>query len=430
LKIVHGADLHLDSPLRGLERHEGLTEAQVEHLRGATRRALIRLVDLCREEAVDLLLLAGDLYDGEWRDYSTGLFFSQQMSRLREAGIPVVWIRGNHDAASRLTKELRLPENVTELSHRRPESHLLEDLRVAVHGQGFARAAVTEDLAAGYPEPVAGYLNIGLLHTALNGREGHAPYAPCTLDTLLSRGYDYWALGHIHQREILHEDPWVVFPGNLQGRHVRETGAKGAMVITVEEGRITVVDFEPLDVVRWQLLTVDLGAVATPDEAVEAVRLQLEAAAEAAARPVVARIVLAGETAVHAALETEEERWRQQIRAAALDVGGSGEVWVESVRLRTRAPLDLEELASRDDAIGQVVRSLRTLREDAGELEAFAALLADETEIQGLLSKLPAPVRQGDDALRLDDPDFLASALEDVEQILLPRLLRGSERGG
>src|SRR4051812_29910913 len=113
MKFVHAADLHLDSPLRGLDRYEG---APVEQLRGATRRALENLVALCLSEKADFLLLAGDLYDGGWKDYRTGLFFAAQMSRLRAADIPVFFVRGNHDAESNITRSLRLPENVRELS--------------------------------------------------------------------------------------------------------------------------------------------------------------------------------------------------------------------------------------------------------------------------------------------------------------------------
>ena len=213
MKFVHAADIHLDSPLKGLSRYEG---APVAEVRGATRRALENLVDLCLAEGAAFLLLAGDLYDGSWKDYSTGLFFASQMSRLRAGGVRVFMIRGNHDAASKITQSLRWPDNVPELSVRRAETVVVEDLGVAIHGQGFATKAVTDDLAAQYPSRVDGAFNIGLLHTSVTGREGHESYAPCKLETLFGKGYDYWALGHVHQREVLCENPWVVFPGNLQ----------------------------------------------------------------------------------------------------------------------------------------------------------------------------------------------------------------------
>ncbi|HHD57358.1 MAG TPA: DNA repair exonuclease, partial [Desulfobulbaceae bacterium] len=222
--FLHAADIHLDSPLRNLATREG---APVELIRNATRRAFENLVQLAVDEKVDFLLLAGDLYDGAWRDFNTGLFFIEKMRRLKEAGIRVFLISGNHDAASRITRALRLPDNVVHFSSRRARTIELEDLNVAIHGQSYAKRAVTADLAKDYPPPVQGMVNIGLLHTALAGRDGHEPYAPCTPGELADKGYDYWALGHVHQREIVDKDPWIVFAGNLQGRHIRETGPRG-----------------------------------------------------------------------------------------------------------------------------------------------------------------------------------------------------------
>jgi DNA repair protein SbcD/Mre11 len=222
MKLVHAADLHLDSALHGLARYES---APAEEIRGATRRAFTNLVTLCLEERVALLVISGDLFDGDWRDISTGLFFSAQLSKLCEAGIKVVWIRGNHDAVSQIRRSVRLPQAVIELAANHAETRVFDELGIAVHGQSFVKRDVTEDLAAGYPPRVAGALNVGLLHTALDGRSGHDRYAPCKLETLTNRGYEYWALGHVHQREVVSADPYVVFPGNLQGRHARESSA-------------------------------------------------------------------------------------------------------------------------------------------------------------------------------------------------------------
>jgi DNA repair exonuclease SbcCD nuclease subunit len=183
-KFIHAADIHLDSPLRGLERYEG---APVDEIRGATRRAFDNLIGLAIEEGVAFLLLAGDLYDGPWRDYNTGLYFAKRMGRLRDAGVRVFIVAGNHDAASQITRHLRLPENVKVLSTREPESILLEDIGVAVHGRGFPKPPVTEDLSAGYPKGELQLFNIGLLHTSLDGRPGHERYAPCTVDGLRSK---------------------------------------------------------------------------------------------------------------------------------------------------------------------------------------------------------------------------------------------------
>ncbi|KYF62554.1 metallophosphoesterase [Sorangium cellulosum] len=418
MKFVHAADLHIDSPLRGLDRYPG---APVEQIRGATRRALENLVSLCLTEEVDLLLLAGDIYDGDWKDYSTGLFFASQLSRLRAARVEVVLLYGNHDAESNITRHLELPENARRLDPRRPESVVFDRLGVAVHGQSFATKAVTDDLAAGYPDAHTGLFNIGMLHTCLGGREGHDNYAPCSLNTLVGKRYDYWALGHVHTREVLSEDPYIAFPGNLQGRHARETGEKGALLVTTDEGRITSVEHRALDVVRWCACEVDLSPAASADDIVDFTREQLEQRlAEADGRTLAARVILCGATPAHAALRADFERWTGQIRAIANDLGGG--LWIERVLSRTLAPLEVGALEERDDAIGQLTRSLRALREDEASLSSLLR------EFSSLKNKLPAEAREGDDAIRLDDPAFLREALDDVEHTLISRLLGAGEQ--
>ena len=416
-KFVHAADIHLDSPLRGLARYDGLP---LEQFRGATRRAFERLIDLCRDEGAAFLLIAGDLYDGEGRDFNTALFFAAEMSRLNKLEIPAYLVSGNHDAQSvMMTHALRLPANVHHFSSRKPETKLLERLGVAIHGQSYAKRAVMDDLSASYPERVQGLVNIGLLHTSANGRAGHEPYAPCSAAALVEKGYDYWALGHVHAREELSREPYVVFPGNLQGRHVRETGAKGATVVTVEDGRVAQVEHRPLDVVRWAVCDVDLATAASPHDAVELARQALEREVQAAGgRAVAARVRLYGSSAAHAALVTDQARWANEIRSAASALEGEG-VWVEKLVVTSSAPLNLSALREQDDAVGVLLRAIQELRVDD------AALTSMLDDLRPLRDKLPPEVREGDDALRLDEPAVLRAALADVEQLLLPRLLSG-----
>lgn len=272
MKFIHAADVHLDSPLKGLERYEG---APVEEIRSATRRAFDNLVELAVEEGVAFVLLAGDLYDGDWKDYNTGLYFVDRMRQLEVANILVFIVAGNHDAASQITKQLRLPDNVTLFATNKPQTVVLEELGVAIHGQGFAKRAVTEDMSLAYPQGDPHLFNIGLLHTCLDGKPGHEPYAPCSVDGLRTKGYKYWALGHVHTREIVSEEPWIVFPGNIQGRHIREIGPKGCTLVTVENGEVEVLEHRDLDVLRWARCTVDVSSSDTVDEIYALVRLSL-----------------------------------------------------------------------------------------------------------------------------------------------------------
>lgn len=259
MKLVHTADVHLDSPLLGLSSYDG---APIAELRSATRRAFDNLVGMAISEKADCLLIAGDLFDGSWKDYSTGLFFAKRLGTLREAGIRVVIVRGNHDAESKLVRSLRLPEGVHVLSADAPETVVFEDLGLAVHGQSFARIAETDDIAARYPAALRGLVNVGLLHTALEGRRGHDRYAPTTVARLRDKGYDYWALGHVHRREVVATDPYIVFPGNLQSRQIRESGAKGATLIDAGTV-ITGVRHVPVDVLRHADIEVDAAGLTT-----------------------------------------------------------------------------------------------------------------------------------------------------------------------
>jgi exonuclease SbcD len=308
---------------------------------------------------------------------------------------------------------------VRELSAKKPESVLLEEIGIAVHGQGFGKRQVPEDLAARYPAPVAGLFNIGLLHTSLTGRPGHDPYAPTTLDVLRSKGYDYWALGHVHAREIVCEDPYVVFPGNLQGRHAREVGPKGASVLTIEAEGLRELRHEALDAVRWAVCEVEVSAAADGHDVIELVHAELSRhAAASGGRLLAARVVLRGQTRAHPELASEPERFRAQLEACALDVS-EGPVWLERVLLETQSPAAGARAGEREDAIGQLVQSLEALGRDPAELAALGAIFAE------LKRKLPREASEGDGALRLDDPEFFAALLPEVRELLLARLLEG-----
>jgi DNA repair protein SbcD/Mre11 len=258
-RFIHTGDIHLDSPLKGLAGQEG---AAAERIRTATRAAFSNLIDSAIEEEVAFVIIAGDLYDGDWRDYQTGLFFVKEMGRLAKANIPAFLIYGNHDAENQITKRLTLPDNVRVFPSKKAATIRLDRYGVALHGQSFKLRAVTENLVPEYPTPVKDSFNIGILHTGLGGMHGHANYAPCSLYDLVNKGYDYWALAHVHQGAVLHRDPYVVFCGNLQGRHIREAGVKSATLVSVEDSAVQEVSRIEADVVRWMHVSVDAEGAA------------------------------------------------------------------------------------------------------------------------------------------------------------------------
>jgi len=413
-KFLHAADIHLDSPMHKLEDYEG---APVDEIRGATRRAFENLVELAIAEKVAFVLIAGDLYDGDWKDYNTGLYFVSQMSRLREADIPIYIIAGNHDAASKITKSLRLPEGVHIFPSNKPTTVRQEKLNVAIHGQSFSSPAVKKDLSAKYPPRLKDCFNIGLLHTCATGREGHESYAPCKVEDLRSKGYDYWALGHVHKREVLSEDPLIIFPGNIQGRHVRETGPKGCMLVEVDDNGKTKVHFKSLDVARWFGLEIDASAAETGYEILDLVVARLERLFEENdGLPLVVRMTILGESKAHDDLASDIEKWSNEIRSAALYTSGGG-VWIEKVKVKTHLPVDIQSLKSASGPVGELLHYMDETLDNPERLKDLKNVLDD------LIKKLPRELKEGGGTAGLNDPSWIAEILEQVRPMLMRRLI-------
>ena len=416
-RFLHTADIHLDSPLLGLVRQEGTA---AERIRNATREAFEGLIERAVEEQVSFLVIAGDLYDGNWRDYKTGLYFVRQMGRLREAGIPVYLLYGNHDAESQITRRLTLPDNVHVFGTRQPESFRIDDLDVVLHGQSYRRRDVSENLAQSYPQPVVGAFNIGVLHTGLGGMGGHANYAPCSLDDLINKGYDYWALGHVHRAQVLHERPRIVFPGNLQGRHVREDGAKGAYLVAVENNQVAQTLSVHTDVVRWAVLHVSLDKASSVDDAVERMRGTIEDAVVSIAdgRLLACRIELRGRTEAHGPLLAAEARLLAEARACAQGIGDDA-AWVEKVVVATDPIAGPAALAEREDALGELQLML-------GKASADDALVEQlKRDVGELTRRLPHELRAEveDKVLQAAIDDDYAGLIDLVTPYLSARLL-------
>ena len=384
-RFIHTADIHLDSPLKGLSSQDGKVAARI---RSATREALDNLIGHAIDEEVSFLVIAGDLYDGDWRDYQTGLFFAGQMGRLAKAGIPVYVVYGNHDAESQITKRLELPDNVKAFSSRKPQTFTINELRVALHGQSFRQRDISENLTLSYPEPVAGAFNIGVLHTGLGGIGGHLNYAPCTLDDLVNKGYQYWALGHVHRRDILHERPYVVFPGTIQGRNIRETGPKGAYLVKVEDCEVRDLSLFEADIVRWAVIPVTVEGHNREVDVADATRGAIEktVAAESDGRFLVGNVRLQGRTEIHDQLVASAEHLLAHARAAALGLGDEV-AWVERLVVATEPALDRAAIAAREDAMGELQRILIDAERDPEVLEAM------KVAIGGFIRDLPHEVR-------------------------------------
>lgn len=404
-RIVHAADIHLDSPLQGLGR---LGDAGLAFdLRAATRRAFDNLVQLCLDESANLLVLAGDIYDGDWPSYETGEYFVRGLRRLRDSGVEVALVYGNHDAESTITRTLTMPPGVRVLRTDQPESTEFPDLGVVVHGQGYGVRDVLDNLAQHYPNRRDGWVNVGLLHTGIQGIAGHARYAPCTLDDLTSCGYEYFALGHVHQRgEQAGGSTPVWFSGNLQGRKPSETGPKGALVVDLEAGTPAAIRFAECDVARWEVLAPELSDCRDVDDVAAAMEAAYQSAlGQAGDRPMVVRYRLTGTTPAAGAIARDPDRLPAEARNL-LRPGGA----VDKVEIDVRPPgsfpaLDPELTACVQEAAEHLSVDPDTVKEILGGMRK-----------QGLWR-----VTKGSE-VDLDAPDVLARLVARASDGLIARL--------
>ncbi|MBF0548084.1 MAG: DNA repair exonuclease [Candidatus Riflebacteria bacterium] len=416
-KFIHAADIHLDSPLRGLSRYETAPE---ESIRGACRRAFSNLVDLAISEKAEFVLLAGDLYDGDWRDYNTGIFLNQQIGRLNRNKILVYAIAGNHDALNPMTQKWIKPENLKIFSSENSETFKLPNLNTAIHGKSFESSNSSLNLANTFPEAERGMFNVGLLHTSLTGREGHDPYAPCTITDLCLKRYQYWALGHIHKQEVVSEDPWIIFPGCIQGRHIRETGPKGCILVKVENNSVSSVEKRPLDVFRWDNCIVDISDDANEQEIFKHIQDSIEKKlASSEGRHLAIRVRIEGKSSVSETFASNPERIESQVRALGAEIS-SDNLWIEKIENASVGRTGLNSIVSEDNAFGNLLTRIREIPEKAEQIDG----LPDAIEsIRRALAHTP------DSAANLRNEDNIQRLIAEAKQMLIGRLLtNGGEK--
>lgn len=401
-RFLHAADLHLGSPFQGLAiKDAALADIFIE----ASRTAFSSLVERAIELEVDFMVVAGDVYDGDWKDNTIGLFFNREIARLDRAGIPVFLLKGNHDAESVITKTITLPRNVREFPVNAPATLKLDHIKVALHGQGFAERSANDNLSLGYPAPEPGYFNIGVLHTSLTGREPHASYAPCSVDDLRSRGYDYWALGHVHEFEVVIDDPPIIFPGNLQGRSVREQGAKGAVLVSVEDGRI-LHERVIVDAARFAEIVVpvkeddDLGTILrTLEKRLEPIADTMED------RPLALRIRLEGANHARGDFMARAADLRDELQAACHRADPN--IWVEKLQIRLEQPSALASTGADALALDGLISGDGFSAKMLAEAEARIAEIA--SRLPGGLAAASNPLGDDAEALLTEARDLLAA---------------------
>jgi len=365
--FVHTADLHLDSPFYCLRAS---SEPVAQALREATFQAWEQVIAACLEHRAAFLLVAGDVFDSSLKSLRAQLRFHQGLERLARESIAVFVACGNHDPRDSWPAWSRPPDNTWVFGEQAEARQVRRDgeLLAVVTGISHPHKNETRDLTALFPPPAGpdAALQVAVLHANAGGQTGHEPYAPCEIEDLAGRGYHYWALGHVHRGGILRRDPWIVYPGNTQGRHLRETGPRGCYLVQVEDGAIAEAPrFVETDAVRWLEQEIDAEGLPTTQELLEAVtescrRLQQQGGG----RPVAARLTVRGRTPLYGELRRlghlEDLQAEARDRAAALDPF----VWLAELNFQARPPLDLEALRNSPDFLGELLGSSEALTPD------------------------------------------------------------------
>lgn len=419
-RFVHAADVHLDSPLRSL----ALRDPELAEVIGnATRRAFVGIIDLCLAEQVDALLLAGDLYDGDQTSMKTARFLAEQLRRLHQAGIQTFVIRGNHDALSRITKELSFPDSVR-LFGGRADAIAVDragiGFAVSVHGISFARAHAPESLLPRFKPPAEGAVNIALMHTSLAGAPGHDNYAPCPLADLDAAGFDYWALGHIHKRSVAQGRAMVVMAGMPQGRDINESGAKSVTLVTIADDRSIRVEERVTSVAQFELVPVDVTGIEDWRDMVAEITKELQSVRDqVVSEHLVARLRLTGMTKLAWRIRRDRDLVKAEAADRAFVIGKS---WIDKVELDCHAP---------GVAAGPVADPVAELRRlVAAEIVESAAYQAEVAEIANeLRTQLPPESRL---MLGADEDAFkavIAALVKEGAEDVLARLHAGVDAG-
>ena len=407
--FVHCADLHLDSPFEGVNAIDP-NVAQV--MREATFGAFENVVSMAIDEKVDFLIVAGDVYDGADRSLRAQLRFRDALTRATEADIECIVVHGNHDPLDGWEADLAMPDGVHRFGGSEVEMVPIERDRreiARVYGVSYPVREVRQNLVSQFKREEGVPFAIGVLHCNVGGNSDHDNYAPCSLEDLRASGMDYWALGHIHTKSVLCENnPCVIYPGNTQGRSVRETGPRGCYLIRVDETANIRPTFFETHEVRWfhdDSTVVNINELQSIDELLNALTEVLESSREqSGGRPAIARLRIVGRGDLHTDLRRNETERDLLSQLRDSESGRQDFVWVESVRISTQPIIDIDQRRKVEDFVGDYLRAAQAIREDC-ELQST---------IYELLKKRPefAKISHHLDALTTDE---WATILSDAE---------------
>lgn len=420
IRYIHAADLHLDTPFRGLAQETGQGGRLARLLHDATFIALERLISCCEREKPDFLVLAGDIYNQEDHSVKAQLALRDGCARLERLGIPVFIAHGNHDPLSSRLASVDWPDNVV-IFGAEPEIHPLarngEPLAL-VHGISHARARESRNLARLFRrDGSADCFQLGVLHCAVQGEGATDRYAPCGLEDLTATGLDAWALGHVHERRILSEQPFIAYPGNPQGLHINETGPRGCLLVTAVPhagGWRCEAEFRDLGPILWEKLALALEDVDHLDEVERRLCHALTTLGEAASpscEAIMARVTLEGRTPLDGMLRKAATREDLAERLQYLG-GDTPGIWLKDLRVETRSLAEREELLRREDLLGETARLAAAMRESRQALHELADPALEPLFEHSRLRK----------ALTPPDEEQLRALLDEAERLCLDLL--------
>jgi exonuclease SbcD len=357
LRFVHAADLHLDSPFRGIG---DASVSLKEQLQAATLGALRRIIDHTIESQSDFLVVAGDIYDSKDRNLRALVSFRREMERLAERNIPVYLVHGNHDPLNGWGSGFQLPPNVMTFGGRTDTEPFIRRGREAaqITGVSYVRERVTDNLASSFKPAEGSPYSIAVLHANVGHQSGHAEYAPATVGELASAGFNYWALGHVHTRSVLASEPaTIVYPGNTQGRNSRETGPRGCYQVDVDSFGRAHLEFVDTSVARWIHIEVPIATLSAMDQLVDAMLEKARIEAASFEGPTVARCTIRGNGPLHRDLQ------RDEMNLELAEILGSVVV-AESVRIASGPELDLETLVKTETMVSDFLKLAERALED------------------------------------------------------------------
>jgi len=364
IRFIHAADLHLDTPYKGLSN---VNHELASRLKDATVKSFRRIIDLCISEKVDFLLIAGDIFDSEAQSLGAQLFFARELKRLGNENIPAFIIAGNHDPLNSWMKELEMPGKVYQFGSEKVERVPVEKngQRIAdVYGVSFQTHTVDWNLAQQFvigndPAP----FSIALMHGTLDTASAKHSYAPFSLNDVRGKGFDYWALGHVHKRQVAMDAfPAVVYPGNPQGRDFGETGQRGCYLVEIEDQQAPLLKFMPTQSILFNELTVDITGLETINQLPDLINDAIAGRGEMEQNSsLMVRILIKGRTPLHALLNQPGETDR------IIGLFNDGQLikksftWIDHIELDTTPDVDLDELRKGNDFQAEILKSFDLL---------------------------------------------------------------------